>query len=368
MSDLGIPCYTFRAQKPIRGKDMTLAQSLRALLVLALFSSLILLFSHLPGHAQQANDAAQFRAFVASLWPDAQKKNISRATFDRAFQGVTLDESVIAKTRKQPEFTRPVWDYINSAVSRSRIETGAIKARDLDALLDKIEDKTGVDRFVVLAVWGMETNFGSFTGNTPVVRALASLAYVRYRGEFFRNELLTALQILQEGHVDLVNFKGSWAGAMGQTQFMPSSFQRFAVDHDGDGRKNIWSNIPDALASTGNYLEKNGWVRGATWGYEVNLPSGFDMTQVNSTKSFGSFARQGVTRIDGDAMPNEPMATLVAPAGEQGPVFLLTDNFKVIRRYNNSLSYALAVSLLSDRIAGLPALRTPWPMTKEALR
>ena len=281
---------------------------------------------------------------------------------------MTVDENVISKTRKQPEFSKPIWDYLNSAVSRSRIETGKVKARELEPLLARIEDQTGVDRYVVLAVWGMETNFGSFTGNTPVIRALASLAFTRYRGEFFKNELLNALEILQEGHVALADFKGSWAGAMGQTQFMPSSFKRFAVDFDRDGRKNIWSNVADALGSTGNYLEKNGWVRGATWGYEVIVPNGFDFSQVNSTKPFGTFARQGVRRADGDPMPIEPAATLVAPAGDRGPVFLLTENFKVIRRYNNALSYGLGVSLLSDRISGAPALTTPWPNQQEALR
>jgi lytic murein transglycosylase len=232
----------------------------------------------------------------------------------------------------------------------------------------RIEEQTGVDRYVVLAVWGMETNFGSFTGNTPVIRALSSLAFARYRGDYFKKELLVALQILQEGHVGLNEFKGSWAGAMGQTQFMPTSFQRFAVDFDRDGRKNIWTNVADALGSTGHYLEKNGWVRGATWGYEVIVPNGFDFSQVNSTKTFGDFARQGVRRADGDPMPVEPAATLVAPAGENGPVFLLSDNFKVIRRYNNALSYGLGVALLSDRIAGAPALTRPWPNQQEASR
>ena len=283
-----------------------------------------------------------------------------------AFEGMTPDDSIVAKTRRQPEFSKPIWDYLASAVSQSRIETGGLKARDLTNILAKIENRYGVDRYIVLGVWGMETNFGGFTGNTPVLRALATLAYAGYRGTYFRGELLMALQILQEGHVRQADFTGSWAGAMGQTQFMPTSFAKFAVDFDGDGHKDIWNNVPDALASTANYLAKHGWIRGFTWGYEAILPAGIDRSALNGSdfKPFAAFARAGVVRADGGPMPTEGHAALLAPAGDRGPVFLVTRNFKVIRTYNNSVAYALGVSLLSDRIAGSGPLRAPWPVTE----
>jgi len=281
MNDLNIPCLTFRPKAPIRGGyDMSAGQTLRAGIVMGLFCAFFLIVSWLPARAQ-SNEAAQFRAYVSSLWPEAQKRGITRATFDRAFQGVTLDENVISKTRKQPEFTRPIWDYLNSAVSRSRIETGKVKAKELEPLLTRIENQTGVDRYVVLAIWGMETNFGSFTGNTPVIRALASLSFAGYRGDFFKKELLTALEILQEGHVGLADFKGSWAGAMGQTQFMPSTFNRYALDYDRDGRRDLWSSLPDVMGSSARYLSSIGWKRNEDWGREVRLPAWFAWEQAD---------------------------------------------------------------------------------------
>ena len=199
-----------------------------------------------------------------------------------------------------------------------------------------------------------------------MLRALATLAYAGYRGNYFRGELIMALRILQEGHVRPADFTGSWAGAMGQTQFMPTSFQKFAVDYDGDGRKDIWTNVPDALASTANYLARHGWIRGFTWGYEAILPAGMNRDDLNGRdyKPFPAFARAGVRRADGGPMPTEGQAALLAPAGDRGPVFLVTRNFKVIRSYNNSIAYALGVSLLSDRIAGSGPLHASWPVTE----
>ena len=312
--------------------------------------------------AGTATASAYFAHFVTSLWPQAQARGVSRGTFDAAFRGVTPDPDVIARTRKQAEFVKPVGDYLASAVSEKRIGTGRAKAREWKEILEKVEHRYGVDPYIVLGVWGLETNFGGFVGDKYVIRALATLAYARYRGDYFKKELLSALQVLQAGHVHVKDMQGSWAGAMGQTQFMPSSFNRYAVDFDGDGHKDIWTNVPDALASTANYLKKHGWIAGETWGYEVLLPAGFSGS-VGATqyRPFAAWAAQGLARADGEAMPREGEAALIMPAGAGGPAFLVTRNFKVIKTYNNSTSYALGVGLLGDRIAGWPALRASWP-------
>lgn len=302
-----------------------------------------------------------FDAFVASLWPEAHHHEVSRATFDAAFSGVTLDPAVLEKTHRQAEFVKPVGDYLSTAVSSKRIETGREKAEDWRRWIVKAETDYGVDRYIVLGVWGLETNFGGFAGNDYVVRSLATLAYARYRGDYFRRELIAALQILEEGHTDPAHMMGSWAGAMGQTQFMPSSFKSYAVDFDGKGRRDIWTSVPDAIGSTANYLRKHGWIAGETWGYEVLLPPGVARTQGHEA-GFAAWAAHGVERADGGAMPSQGHAALLLPAGAGGPAFLVTHNFKVIKSYNNSTSYALGVSLLSDRIAGWGPLKGQWPM------
>lgn len=304
-----------------------------------------------------------FAAFVASLWPDAHRHGVSRATFEAAFAGVVPDPAVLEKTHRQAEFVKPIGDYLSSAVSSKRIETGREKAADWSRWIVKAETDYGVDRYIVLGVWGLETNFGAFAGNDYVIRSLATLAYARYRGDYFRRELIAALQILEEGHTDPSHMMGSWAGAMGQTQFMPSSFKSYAVDFDGKGRRDIWTSVPDAIGSTANYLRKHGWVAGETWGYEVLLPPGFARTgATDHAQRFGAWAARGVGRADGGAMPATGQAALLQPAGPGGPAFLVTRNFKVIKSYNNSTSYALGVSLLSDRIAGWGPLKGQWPV------
>ena len=312
-------------------------------------------------HAGEPADA-KFQSFVASLWPDAQRHGVSQSTFRAAFAGVTPDPAIMARTHKQAEFVKPIGDYLTSAVSQKRIEKGLSKLHDYEAILERIERKWGVDKYVVLGVWGMETNFGGYTGDTSTVRALATLAYYKYRGTYFRTELITALKILEEGHVKPAQMQGSWAGAMGQTQFMPSSFMRFAVDYDGDGRKDIWNSVPDALASTANYLAHHGWTRDWIWGYEAILPRGLAANSDPATyHSFVNWAASGVRRADGGAMPTEGQAALIMPAGREGPAFLVTKNFKTIKSYNNSTSYALGVALLSDRVAGAGPLVGRWP-------
>jgi len=312
--------------------------------------------------AGTATASADFAHFVHSLWPQAHTRGVSRATFDAAFQGVTPDPDVIERTHKQAEFLKPIGDYLATAVSEKRIGNGRLKAREWKEILEKVERIYGVDPYVVLGVWGMETNFGGYVGDKYVIRALATLAYARYRGDYFKKELLSALRVLQAGHVQVKDMQGSWAGAMGQTQFMPSSFNHYAVDFDGDGHKDIWTNIPDALASTANYLKKHGWIAGETWGYEVLLPAGLEASGgASHYRPFAHWAAQGVSRVDGEAMPREGEAAVITPAGARGPAFLVTRNFKVIKTYNNSTSYALGVALLGDRIAGWPALKASWP-------
>jgi membrane-bound lytic murein transglycosylase B len=316
-----------------------------------------------PSTQALAKRAQNFTEFVAGLWPEAARRGISRSTFDTAMAGVTPDPTVVEKTRKQAEFVKPLGDYLASAVSPKRIETGQDKARDWAKWIVKAETTYGVDRYIVLGVWGLETNFGGFAGDNYVIRSLATLAYMHYRGDYFRRELLAALAILQEGHVEPAHMQGSWAGAMGQTQFMPSSFKSYAVDFDGDGRRDIWTDVPDAIGSTANYLHKHGWISGETWGYEVLLPAGFNRdTEQNRYAGFGSWADRGIRRADGGPMPHAGKAALLMPAGRDGPAFLVTPNFKVIKSYNNSTAYALGVALLSDRIAGWGPLKGQWPM------
>ncbi|KQO96170.1 lytic murein transglycosylase [Methylorubrum extorquens] len=309
-----------------------------------------------PARAQDGD----FSGFVASLRPDATARGISQKTFDAAFAGVQgPDSDVVARTRRQSEFSRPVWDYLVGAVSGPRITRGQAQGKRLAATLAAIEAKTGVPRSVVLAFWGVESDFGASAGSLPTIRALASLAYARHRGTLFSDELLAALQIIENGDIEPARMVGSWAGAMGQVQFLPSVYLREAVDFDGDGRRDIWRSEADALASIAHYLQSLGWKPGLSWGYEVSLPKDFDLTRYRGP--LADFAARGVRRTDGKPLPTGGEASLFLPGGLGSPVFLITDNFEVIRGYNTSDSYALAVGHLADRLAGGPALAAPWP-------
>jgi lytic murein transglycosylase len=336
-------------------------------IVRALFlSSCVAIVLFLTMSARARAEAETFPQFVAKLWPEAHRIGVTRAVFDAAFAGLTPDDGVIEKTHRQAEFVKPIGDYLATAVSDKRIAKGREMLAQWSDTLAKVERTYGVDRHIVLGVWGMETNFGSFTGDRSVIRSLATLAQARYRGDYFRRELLKALQILQQGHVGQQAFTGSWAGAMGQTQFMPSSFQAYAVDFNGDGRKDIRTSVPDALASTANYLAKHGWSRSGTWGFEVLAP-GHEALPRQAALTFHPFPvwrTQGVRRADGGALPEHGEAALISPAGGTGPAFLVGKNFKTIKTYNNSTAYALGVALLGDRIAGAADLRRPWPVAE----
>lgn len=324
-------------------------------------------FAVLAGGFAQASGAtisnAGFQRFVDGLWPLARARGISRQTFESAFAGVTPDQSVLDNLHHQAEFHKTKAQYLGSAVSAKRIAKGRLQAQQWLDTLKKVTRAYGVDSTIIMGVWGMESNFGGFAGNKSVVRSLATLASVRYRGVYFRNELLYALKILQHGDITPDKMTGSWAGAMGQTQFMPSSFATYAVDFQHNGHRDIWTSVPDALASTANFLHRHGWIAGERWGYEIELPRGYNLARRHPGQylNFTFWAKQGLRRADGHPLPHFGKAELVMPVGVSGPKFLVTHNFKVIRTYNNSLSYALGVALLGDRIAGEPPLVTPWP-------
>jgi lytic murein transglycosylase len=318
--------------------------------------------------AAKKTDAA-FRAFVDALWPLAEARGVKRATFDAAFDGVTFDPRIVAHTTTQAEFVQPIWIYLANAVSPTRVAHGRARTEDVRPWLAKAEKAYGVDPAVLMGVWGMESEFGVFTGGDSVVRALASLAFVHYQGDYFRDELIAALTILEEGDIEPREMKGSWAGAMGQTQFMPSSFLAYAVDFEGHGRRDIWDSAPDAIGSTANFLAKHGWIAGAPWGIEARLPDGFKLTAADSARfvPFSAFAARGVTRADGGDLPKDGEAELLIPAGLKGPIFLVTANFKTIKAYNNSTAYALGVALLGDAVMGGDGLKTAWPTRDKPL-
>jgi lytic murein transglycosylase len=309
--------------------------------------------------------AQNFDRFLGEVRQEALGRGIKPQTLDRALGGLEIDAGVIALTQKQGEFVKPVWDYLNSALGGGRIDKGKALAQAHAPLLAKIEQKYGVDRGVLLGIWGMESNFGGFSGDKDVIRSLASLASVQYRGRFFRDELLIALTILDKGLAPREGLKGSWAGAMGQTQFMPSSFMAWAVDEDGDGRRNIWSSVPDIMGSTAHFLQGHGWIRGLPWGVEVSLPPRYAYKLMQG--DFTAFSKAGVKRADGRPLPPHGQARLFFPANAQGPVFLVTANFDVIRQYNASDSYALAVAHLGERIRGGKPFVGSWPTNEPQL-
>lgn len=313
-------------------------------------------------HARPTQSFAQWRD---GFRVQALAAGITAQTFDRAFAGIEPDDSVVTADRSQPEFTRPVWQYLDSAVSAARVRNGQDRALENADVLQRIEATYGVDREAVVAIWGMESNFGQQMGSKNVIRSLATLGYEGRRPDFGREQLIAALQIIQHGDVPASNMIGSWAGAMGQTQFIPTTYNRYAVDFDGDGRRDIWGSSSDALASTANYLKSSGWQRGQSWGFEVRLPQGFDYAQADMDirKPMSEWLRQGV-RVASGNLPSDPQASvsLLLPAGYRGPAFLITDNFRTILSYNNSTSYALAVGLLADSLKGGGQLAGSWPV------
>ncbi len=319
--------------------------------------------------AASAGDAAGLQNWIANFRGRALSSGISAATYDRAMSIARYNPDVIRLDRKQAEFSRPVWLYLDSAVSEQRIVTGRQMLARHGAALRQIEARYGVPAEIVLAVWGMESNFGANRGKMQIIPSLATLAYDGRRGEMFANQLIAALKIIQAGDTDPEHMLGSWAGAMGHTQFMPTSYLEYAVDFTGDGRRDIWSDDPrDSLASTAAYLARNGWGRGQPAVVELALPAGFNMGQVGKKArvSGAGLAAQGVSRMGGGSLPGGT-GSIIMPAGANGPAFFITDNFRSILRYNNSDNYALGVSYLAERIAGRPGITGQWPRNDRPL-
>ena len=314
-------------------------------------------------------DPAAFDAWVADFRQQAAAEGIDQATLAEAFDPVSYQPRILEYDRSQPEFTRQVWSYLDSAVSAQRISTGRARLAEHRATADQVTQQYGVPGEVIVAIWGIESNYGSNFGNFETIDALSTLGFDGRRQSFARGELMAALKILQNGDIDRDRMRGSWAGAMGHTQFIPSSFLAYAVDEDGDGRRDIWGSIPDVMASTANYLEASGWQRGQPWGVEVTLPDDFDysQTELSVRHDARAWQTQGVKRLDGSPLPDFDQASVIAPAGAKGPAFLVGHNFRVIMRYNASTSYALAVATLSDRLAGRPGIQGEWPREEPAL-
>jgi membrane-bound lytic murein transglycosylase B len=314
--------------------------------------------------------ADKFQRCVQGLWPAAKAGGVRRETFDRAFKNAVYDPEVIEQATYQPEYVRPIGEYIDRAVSDKRLETGKQMLAEHKALLDKLEARYGVDRHVVVAIWGLESNFGTQPGDKNVIHSLATLVCHGQRAKFARPQLVSALKILQRGDITLEAMNGSWAGAMGHTQFIPTTYSAYAVDHDGDGKRDIWNNIPDALASTASYLKVSRWQPGASWGYEVKLPKGFNPKSVGekTLRPLSEWQRRGFVRANGQPFPRPAdQASLFAPEGTKGPAFLVLNNFRSILRYNNATSYALGVGHLSDRLRGGAPFIQPWPTDEKRL-
>ena len=320
--------------------------------------------------SERAGGEAGFRTWVDGFRPRARAAGIPSAVLDRVLPGLSYLPDVIRRDRNQAEFTKTIWDYLDTAVSEERVANGrASLARHRD-LLERIEARYGVEKEVIVAIWGLETAYGTFRGSVPTLDALATLAHDGRRGAFFEAELLNALRIIAAGDVTPDRMVGSWAGAMGHTQFMPSSFLALAEDFNGDGRRDIWGEDPtDGLASAARYLAHYGWTRGMPWGVEVVLPQGFDYEQSGERvrKSAAEWRAMGVQGLDGGALPDHGPASVLLPGGAKGAAFLIFANFQVIERYNPADAYVIGIGHLADRIRGGGPFRAAWPREERAL-
>ncbi len=331
-----------------------------------LAASIVLLLAAIPPAS-----AATGAEWVRSFWPTAKAAGISRATYNAALSGFQPDPDVRSRSRSQPEFKTEIWHYMGRMVTEERLIEGARVLSEHGDLFDAIEARYGVSKHVVAAIWGMESHYGAVLTNPRLVkstiRSLATLASSGGRlAKYGRQQLLAALKIIQRGDVAPSAMTGSWAGAMGHTQFIPTTFEAYGADFDGDGQRNIWTSIPDALASTANYLDKAGWRDGQTWGYEVLVPRSYSGGRAE--RSVAAWEKRGIRRVGGKAFPRPgDKAILHRPAGANGPSFLVIRNFRVIKRYNNSNAYALAVGHLADRLAGGGAFVTDWPPHEKPL-
>jgi membrane-bound lytic murein transglycosylase B len=314
--------------------------------------------------------AANFNGCIQRLWPAAAKRGISRNTFAKHTAALTPDLRIMDLLDNQPEFTKSVWDYLDILVTGERIERGRALLEKYRSVFDAVERTYGVDRYTIAAIWGVETNYGTLGGERPVLRSTATLACIGRRQNYFREEFLSTLEILQHGDVRPEHLVGSWAGAFGPTQFMPTAFKRYAVDFDRDGRRDVVDSIPDIIASTANNLKKDGWITGQTWGYEVIVPTTFNFLLADNsrTMSIREWERNGIRRPDGHPFPRpEDHAFLLVPTGVQGPGFLMLTNFSVIMKYNPAEAYALAIGHLADRLRGGGSFAQDWPRYERVL-
>lgn len=310
-----------------------------------------------------------FARWIAAFRPAALAAGISEATLQETIDAASYLPRVVELDRAQPEFTRAVWDYLDVAVSPQRIALGKEKLQQVRAEAEAAANRYGVPANVLVAIWGIESNYGTNYGSTPTIDALATLGFDGRRESWARSQLLTALKIVQSGDIDREHMIGSWAGAMGQTQFMPSAFVAHAVDGDGDGRRDIWGSMADVMASTANFLAHSGWQAGLVWGVEIQLPAGFDHARADAEirQPSAQWAAEGVRSLDGSPLPAFTDGYILLPGGARGPAFLVGPNFRTILRYNNSTSYALAVSLLAQRLVDGPGIQTAWPRDLVAL-
>ena len=322
-----------------------------------------------PAPAEEASRQQKFIRWVEAFRASARASGIDEATLHSAFDGVRFVPRVVSSDRAQPEFTRTVWAYLDSAVSAQRVARGQEKLRQLRPEVDTLVARYGVPTEILVAIWGMESNYGSNVGDIPTIDALATLGFEGRREDWARGQLLAALKILQNRDIAREQMIGSWAGAMGQTQFLPSNFLAYAVDADGDGRRDIWGSVPDVMASTANFLARSGWQAGQPWALEVRLPQGFDYARADADvrQSASQWAGEGVQSLDGTPLPALEGASILLPAGARGPAFLTGANFRTILRYNNSTSYALGVGLLAQKLTGSPGVQTAWPRDLQAL-
>jgi lytic murein transglycosylase len=314
--------------------------------------------------------AADFGNCLADLWPDAARRGVSRENYQRFTAGLTPDLHIMDLLDAQPEFTKSTWDYLDLLVSDERIARGRELLTQYASTFTAEERAYGVDRTIIAAIWGVESNYGTLGGDRPVLRSTATLACVGRRRDYFREEFLSALEILQRGDIAPDRLVGSWAGAFGPTQFMPTTFKRYAVDFDGDGRRDVIDSVPDVIASTANNLKTDGWVSGQTWGYEVVLPQNFDYLLADRAKQMTvrEWQKLGVRRAGNKPFPHgDERAFLLIPAGARGPAFLMLPNFRVIMKYNPAEAYALAIGYLADRLRGGAPFVQDWPRDERVL-
>ncbi len=310
--------------------------------------------------------AETFSQYLSKLRGDARASGISDKVISAAFKGLKPNMKLIPLTTRQPEFLQPVGRYLSKRVTSSQIRNGRKRVRKHAKDLAAAERRFGVNRYIVAAIWGLETNYGGYVGKSDIFRSLATLGWKRYRGEFFRKQFIDALHIMQTEKIGRRRMIGSWAGGMGQTQFIPSSYREHAVDFDGDGRRDLWRSTADALGSTANYLVKYGWVPGEPWGYPVILPK--DLPRTAWTRPWKDWATAGVRRKDGGKFPAKSQATLLFPAGSEGPAYLVTQNYTAIRNYNWSDSYVLSVTRLAAHLSGRPPPTQKWPTRSPLLK